>query len=164
MAVEGITPEAAIQELHEAECSEKYKGLYRDVGAFRPFTAEELAAAPAELASYVSPGGVAEQMAVMDRTWERMKAIRKAEWTVPADQPDVDPPHEARMLWESLREIGRLGEAREQGEDYLTQLHGAEEKAHVLEEALRRDDKAAAGQAFEGVKKSCDSCHARYRD
>lgn len=163
-AVDGISDEEAAKELKESGCSDHYKGLYRDVTAAVPPTAAELAAVPAVLPAYVSPGTLAAQMAVLDRTWARVGAAKAAAWTAPTERPDVDPPHEARILWEHFREIGRLGDVERHGPDFLANLQHAEEAGHALEDALDKGDKDAATKSFGVIKQTCDACHARWRD
>jgi protein tyrosine phosphatase (PTP) superfamily phosphohydrolase (DUF442 family) len=163
IAIEGISNAEAAAELKESGCDEHYKGLYRDVLAAVPPTPAELAQVPAKLPSYVSTGDLAEQMASLDRTWARVGKAKAAAWSTPLANPDVDPAHEARILWEKLREIGRLGDTGH-GADFGVLLARAEQHGHALEEALLSNDAAAAAASFDGVRKSCAACHDRWRD
>ena len=164
VAVDGISGEEAAKELKESGCSDHYKGLYRDVAAAVPPTAAELAAVPAVQPTYVSPGTLAEQMAVLDRTWAKVGAAKTASWAAPAGRSDVDPTSDARVLWEHFREIGRLGDIEKHGPDFLTNLQKAEDAGHALEDALVKGDKDAATKQFGAIKQTCDSCHSRWRD
>ncbi len=164
IAVDGISNEEAAKELKESGCDAKYKGLFRDVMSAVPPTSAELAAVPAKLPTYVSPGTLAEQMAVLDRTWARVNAAKNASWSAPNDRPDVDPSHEARILWEKIREINRLGDVERHGPDFAANLQKAEDGGHALEDALLAGDRAAATKQFAVVKQTCDACHARWRD
>jgi protein tyrosine phosphatase (PTP) superfamily phosphohydrolase (DUF442 family) len=163
IALEGVSNADAAAALKQSGCSEHYKGLYRDVLAAVPPTAEELARAPEHLPAYVSVGTLAEQMASLDRTWARVGLSKSASWSAPLER-DIDPAHEARMLWEKLREIGRLGDVESHGPEFLPALQRAEEGGHALEEALLRGDRDAATKQFGAIKHSCDSCHAKWRD
>jgi protein tyrosine phosphatase (PTP) superfamily phosphohydrolase (DUF442 family) len=164
VAVEGISHEEALKELKESGCAELYKGLYRDVNACVPPTAERLAALPAKLPSYVSPGDVADHMAAIDRVWDRIGKTKEAAWATPASMPDVDPPHEARMLWESFRETARLDQAKGRGDEFLAMLKRAEEGAVALEDSIRKGDAAGAAKHYDAVKSSCTDCHRRWRN
>ena len=164
IAVDGISHEEALKELKDSGCAEQYKGLYRDVMACVPPTPERLAAVPDKLPSYVSPGDVADHMAALDRVWDRIGKTKAASWTTPASMPDVDPPHEARMLWESFRETARLPDAQKRGDEFLTILKRAEDGAVAMEEAIRRNDGAAAAKHYDAVKSSCTDCHKRWRN
>ena len=163
-ALDGISHDEALAELRSSGCDEHYKGLYRDVMNAVPPSATELASLPADLPSYVSPGDLAAHMAALGLTWERVGMAKSAAWAVSAAQPDVDPPHEARILWEGLREIGRTDEAKAQGDEFASLLQRSEAAGHALEEALLAKDAAASGRAFDGIKKSCAACHDRFRD
>lgn len=164
IAVDGISNAEALAELKESGCSENYKGLYRDVGACVPPTAAELAAVPAKLPAYVSPGDVAEHMAAVDRVWDRVGAAKKAAWAVPPGMPDVDPPHEARIVWEAFREMARLDESKKHGEEYMTLLGRAEAGAKALEDAIRKGDAETAAKSYDAVKASCADCHRKWRN
>jgi protein tyrosine phosphatase (PTP) superfamily phosphohydrolase (DUF442 family) len=160
IAVEDISNAEAEAELKASGCSDKYKGLYRDVLAAVPPTAEELDRCPADLPCFVSSGDVADHMASLDRTWAKVGAAKNAAWQT----KDVDAPHEARLLWEQIREIGRLGDVESHGPEYLESLQKAEEAGHSLEDALSKNDRDAATKHFAVIKQACDSCHARWRD
>jgi cytochrome c556 len=80
------------------------------------------------------------------------------------EHPDVDQPHEAKMLWEQMREMARLDECKDLGADFLRLLADSEAKSKELEAALRSGDLKAAGAAHAAVKQSCDACHAKYRN
>jgi protein tyrosine phosphatase (PTP) superfamily phosphohydrolase (DUF442 family) len=164
VAVDGISGEEAAKELKESGCSDHYAGLYRDVAAAVAPTAAELAAVPSVLPEYVSPGTLAEQMALLDRTWARVGAAKTASWAAPAGRADVVPSSEARVLWEHFREIGRLGDIENHGPEFLTNLQKAEDAGHALEDALDKGDKDAATKNFGVIKQTCDACHARWRD
>ncbi len=164
VAVEGATNETALQGLKDSGCAPAYKGLFRDVVACVPPTAEELAGVPAHLPSYVPPGDVAVAMVGADMRFDRITLSKSAKWGVPADHPDVDPPHEATMLWEQFREIARLDDAKRRGDEFLDLLAVAERSAKSLEGAIQRHDADAADVAQKAVKQSCDACHAKYRN
>jgi hypothetical protein len=100
----------------------------------------------------------------VDLRFENLKASKSAKWGVPPASPDVDPPHEARMLWEHYREIARLDEAKELGDTFLKLLAEGEAAATSLESALRAKDAKASDEAHERVRKSCAACHSKYRD
>jgi protein tyrosine phosphatase (PTP) superfamily phosphohydrolase (DUF442 family) len=159
-----ITVDQGLEEMHVSGTDPKYKGLFRDVMNAKPITKEELAAVPAELPEYVKPDDLATSMVGVDLRWDNLKASKEAKWGVPPASPDVDPPHEARMLWEHFREIARLDESGKKGTEFKTFLAGGEEGAKELEDALRAKDTKAAAVAFDRVKKSCADCHSKFRD
>jgi protein tyrosine phosphatase (PTP) superfamily phosphohydrolase (DUF442 family) len=159
-----ITKEQAIEEMHVSGTDPKYKGLYRDVMEAKPLTTEELAAVPADLPEFVRPDDIAASMVDVDRRWDNLKASKEAKWGVPPASPDVDPPHEARMLWEHFREIARLEDVAKQTEEFRKFLSSSEDATKALEDALRAKDAKSADAAFDAVKKDCASCHTKFRD
>lgn len=164
IAVDGITNEEAVKELKDSNCSAKYTGLYRDIGAFTAPTAEELAKVPTDLPSYVSPGDVPAHMAVASRIFERLAACDKAGWKAPEGSPDVSPKHEATMLRESFREMLRLDEVKTHEDRYVKWMTQSEADCATLEAAVAGGKNADASAALTRVKKTCDTCHAQYRD
>ena len=162
--LDGLGAEQAVADMKASRCSEKYTGLYRDVSQMKPLTAEERAAVPAELPSYVEPGTMVDAMVSVDERFANLKDSRSQGWAVPKDSPDVSPPHEARMLWEGYRELARTDESKAYGEEFLAMLKASEEAAIRLEEALRAGDHDAANAAADEVKTGCNSCHKAFRD
>ena len=164
IAFDGISNAQAVADLEESGCAADYKGLYRDVLAAVPPTKAALAQVPANLPSYVSPGDIAAQMASVDVTWDRVGKVKDAGWVTTASMPDVDPPHEVRILWEKLREMGRLDETRAKGGEFSALLTKSEEAGRALEDSIRKGDKEAATKAWGAVKQSCTACHDRWRN
>ena len=159
-----MTTEQGLAEMKVSGTDPKYKGLYRDVMNAKPITPEQRAAVPAELPEFVTPDDLTASMVDVDLRWEHLKASKEAKWGVPPASPDVDPPHEARMLWEHYREIARLDDAKSRGDEFMKLLASSESGGKALEDALRANDAKAAEAAFNVVKKSCTDCHAKYRD
>jgi protein tyrosine phosphatase (PTP) superfamily phosphohydrolase (DUF442 family) len=159
-----VTTEQGTAFLKTAGTDPKYQGLYRDVAAAKPLPADVLAKASTNFRAYVKPGDLAAAMVDVDLRWEHLKASKAAQWGVPADSPDVDPPHEARMLWEHYRELARMDESKAHGERFLSLLAEGEAAAVDLENALRAKDPAAAATAFDRSNKACSSCHKAFRD
>ena len=103
-------------------------------------------------------------MVHVSHRWEFLKASREAGWKTPDEHPDVSPPHEARMLWEQMREIARLDESAGHGSKFLMELKVTERAAVKLERALRAGDTGVADAAYKRVHQSCNNCHANFRD
>lgn len=159
-----MSAEQAIEEMKVSGTDPKYQGLFRDVANARPLSADDLARVPADLPEYVKPGDLAASMVDVDLRWEHLKAAKAVQWGVPPESPDVDPPHEARMLWELYREIARLDDATGHGPKFMTDLAEGEAAAKALEDALRAKDMSAAAAAFDRGAKACSSCHKKFRD
>lgn len=165
MARDGASAEAAVAEMKKAGTDRKYEGLYADVEAFEPVTAEELARVkPEELAPVSVVPDLVGAMVRFDVAFEHMKAVQKAGWKTPAAMPDVRPAHEARILAEHFREAARLEEVLKRPEDFRRWMGEGEKAAWSLEEALRAGDGEAAKRALETVDATCNSCHGVYRN
>lgn len=165
IAADGISNAEALEGLKTSGTSRNYSGLYRDVDMFRMPGAETLAAVSADLPSLVLPEGLRAGMVKVSHDWERLKLCEEAAWKVPEGHPDVDPPHEARMLWESFRELARTEkEAEAKGEVFLKYMKASEDAAMALEKAIRAEDGETADAKYAEVKDLCAACHRDYRN
>jgi len=171
IATEGWSKEKALSWMKQAGTSPDYRGLFTSAREFVPPTAEELEQAGPELPERAKVPALVEMMVQVDKRWDHLKDVEKAGFKTPADQPDIDPPHEALQLVEMFRELVRLPEAKERGKDFLAAAEAAERHAKSLEDALRSfgdrptaEARKAADSAFLAVGKSCTTCHARHRD
>jgi protein tyrosine phosphatase (PTP) superfamily phosphohydrolase (DUF442 family) len=163
IALDGISHEEAVEALKLSETSPDYKGLYRDVAEFT-CPSDEVLAKIGELPSKVVPVGVQAAMVDVDHRFELITLCRAEGWKASEKHPDVDPPHEAKMLWERYRETARLEEAKGKGEPFLAFLKQGETGAHELEKAIRAGDVEAADKAYGQLKKNCNACHADFRN
>lgn len=165
MARDGVSPDLVVADMRKAGTDPAYAGLYGDVAAFRAVTREELAkVGDADLPSAAKLPDLVDAMVAIDRTFDRMKAIRKAGWKVPASMPDVKPSHEARILAEHFRELGRLDEVKARPGDFREKLSTAEERSFALESSILGDDAALADPAMDRVAAACAACHDVYRN
>ncbi|MBY0230684.1 MAG: hypothetical protein K2W96_15465 [Gemmataceae bacterium] len=155
--LEGWSPERAEAWLRMVGTGEQYKGLLAVPRAIVPASSAELDAASDAFPETAEVSTLARLMVEVDRRWEHLGLIRKAGWKPPADHPDLDPPHEARLLAEQYREMLRLEVGKMRG---MTEQ--AERDALALERALR--GKGDAEQPFAALGKGCAACHARFRD
>jgi protein tyrosine phosphatase (PTP) superfamily phosphohydrolase (DUF442 family) len=164
--LEGATNADTVAYMKKAGTNPKYKGLYEFASAYRPPTREELDALPVYLPEAAPTSGLQDAMVKVDFHWENLKAAKKAKWGPPADNPDVDPPHEATMLAEQYREIARLPEVAKEPQSFHDELARSEAAAWALSKALTRGalDAAAATKAFESGEASCTACHTGFRD
>jgi protein tyrosine phosphatase (PTP) superfamily phosphohydrolase (DUF442 family) len=171
MATEGWTHNEATAWLRQAGTSDDYEGLFEAARTFEPPTAEELAAVGDDLPERSAVPALVDLMVKIDAGWDRLKALRAAGFRPPAEQPDLDPPHEALLLAEQYREALRLAESGERGPGFVAELQEAERGATELERSLRTlgasptlEAREAAEGAFQAAGKSCADCHARHRN
>lgn len=158
-----ISNERAVHCMEESGTSPLYVGLYRDVDRFKAPSQEELSKTPMP-PSRVLPEGLRAAMVDVSSRYESLKASKTAGWKVPADHPDISPPHEARMLGELFRETARLDVARKKGGKFLALLRDGEQAAVALEKALRGSALGSASRAYQAVKATCNACHSDFRN
>jgi protein tyrosine phosphatase (PTP) superfamily phosphohydrolase (DUF442 family) len=171
LALEGWTEEQAIRWMETAGTSPDYRGLYASARNFVPPSDEELKQAGADLPERAPVPDLVALMIRVDAQWDRLKAIQQAGLKAPADQPDLDPPHEALQLAELFREMARTVEAKDRGRAFLAKAKAADDQASDLGRALRAFDETTAPEgrsavesAFQGVARACTNCHAGHRD
>ena len=153
------TGETASDILARAGTSTDYAGLWRDVQAFSPPPpGVELP----ELVEAAEIGSFAAAMAQLDRGFDNLKLCRAANWSPPADHPDLVPAQEALLVREGLHESGRHV-ADEYDATFRAALGEAEELARALESALR-NARPDAETHFTALEQSCKRCHAQHRD
>jgi protein tyrosine phosphatase (PTP) superfamily phosphohydrolase (DUF442 family) len=171
LATEGWNKEQALAWMKAAGTSPDYRGLYTSAREFVPPTADELERAGTEFPERAKVPALVEMMVEVDERWDRLKAVEKAGFKAPADQPDIDPPHEALQLAELFRELVRLPETKGRGKAFLAAAEAAERNATSLEAAIRSLNERPtpealkrAETAFLAAGKSCTTCHASHRD
>lgn len=171
IATERWSKQEAVAWMKQAGASPAYRGLYASALAFVPPSAEELRRVGPDLPERAKVPALVEMMVQVDERWDHLKAVQKAGFRAPADQPDLDPRHEALQLTELFRELARLPRAKGRGEEFLLAAEEAERSAKGLEDALRSSagrSKAEALKdaeaAFVAVDASCTRCHAKHRD
>jgi protein tyrosine phosphatase (PTP) superfamily phosphohydrolase (DUF442 family) len=108
---------------------------------------------------------LARLMVEVDVRFDSLKLVQKAGWHKPTDHPDLDPPHEARLLTDQFREAARLP-LTDQPADLRRRLIEAADHAAALERLLRAErlDNPAVEAAARGVRVDCAVCHTVYRN
>jgi protein tyrosine phosphatase (PTP) superfamily phosphohydrolase (DUF442 family) len=171
IATDGWSKAEALAWLKQAGTSPDYRGLFAAVNDFVLPSAEELNRVASDLPEQAKVPALVQAMVQIDKRWDNLKAIYEAGFKTPANEPDLDPPHEAIQLAEHFRELLRQDETRAHGEDFVRKMETAERQATALQEAMRRhgaapssDSRKVLESAFDAVAKRCTDCHARYRD
>lgn len=163
-AASDCTPEAAAAVLAAAGTSEDYKGLWRDVAAWQP--AAEGVILP-ELVSVAKVADFPAAMAKLDRTWDRVKLMRKAGWKTPADHPDLVLAQETLILTQLLRDSSSLLSAEHQEDrEFQRQMEASTELANDLHQATRQPemDLDLLDEHYLDLASSCKNCHRDYRN
>lgn len=163
-----ISQEKALSYLEAQKTSHDYEGLWDAVRKAKP-----LQDVPkVEFASYIQPGDLADAMAKLDRSWERVQMFRKQNWSETLKHhPDLVLQNELLMILEYLKESERLGEPS----DELTESEAKElkssyqkstkafEQFHLLSQQ-KASEPTALEEAYQSVRSSCKSCHANFRN
>lgn len=163
-----ISQEEALTYLKEQETSVDYQGLWQAVRFSTPLkNIPEM-----EFSSYEPPGDLAETMAKLDRSWERVQKFRKVEWpTTLESHPDLVLSNELLLILEYLTESQRLSSTDENQRSGETQeLHSAYTESLEAIKAfhtLSQDpssQKSSLEKAYQKTSQSCKSCHANFRN
>ncbi|MGB0952326.1 MAG: cytochrome c [Planctomycetota bacterium] len=158
----GCDAQTALKILELAETSPGYPGLWRDVAAWTaPRPDQELP----ELVAEARVADFASGMAVADRTWDNIKALRKAGWETPASQPDLSLRHETSILLQQLEDCAGRIPVEHEGDPVLRK--GMEDMvvfSRALMEAAEVHDLKALEASYRDVAASCKDCHRDYRN
>jgi len=154
-----LTREQAFAFMQEAETGTQYEGLWRDVSQFTPALIEGLEVTLYEVAPVDS---YSAQMAAIDRIWDRLILCQEAGWQVPPNHPDVEPKHEALMLWEAFRELRRTGgETAVVLDEGLADAETLSQRLHLIIDAGRPEQ---ADLLMQGLRGLCRDCHSAHRN
>jgi len=165
LASDHWSPQQAVDWLRLAGTSPEYPGLYQSVATFNRPNAAALAAVPPPPET-ATRSTVVDSMVALDTHTEHLAAARETGWTNIPGHPDLDPRHEATLLWEQLRELARHSSTSERPADYRTSLTASEQAAYALRSALAKSPRApaAADTAFKQLNTSCATCHKAHRN
>jgi len=164
-ALKKWTPQQAEEFLKQAGTSPDYAGLYRDVAAFRPPTAEKLAKLPAKFPEVAKTEPLVDAMVAIDEHFDALKVAQKAGWTKTATFPALTPTQTAALIWERYRELARDPAVDKLGTDFRAKLTEAEEVAGGLRDLLRiSEDTTEIDAAFKRAAQNCVDCHKAHRN
>src|SRR5262245_57937781 len=154
----------ALAWLAQAGTEPRYVGLWKLPRSLVRPTAAEIENIPADFPSVAQVGDLARLMVDVDATFDHLKLAKGAGWMTPNGHADIDPVHEALMLFEQFREAARLDPARKRGSEFIGELNRAEAGARELESSLRHRNQERATKALERSAAACTACHERFRD
>jgi protein tyrosine phosphatase (PTP) superfamily phosphohydrolase (DUF442 family) len=154
----------AVGALKRIGTSEHYTGLYASAAEAAIVEPARIDAVKSDFPAVAKIAPLTESMTEIDLIWDRITAAKKADWATPKQHPDVVPAHEALMLNEHFRELGRAEKAAGNRKPFRKMLDESESEAAELENAIRKRKIEKASAAYLKIERSCKSCHAEYRD
>ncbi|TWT39560.1 protein-tyrosine phosphatase family protein [Blastopirellula retiformator] len=156
-----LTTDQAEAFMHQAGTSGDYTGLWKNVHQFQPIAADAPRPMLVEAAKVES---LAAAMANIDRVYDNLVLIDKANWQTPADHPDLTPNDEALLMREGLYETGRLLPADKYDLKFRQLLKESEDIATSLEAKLKSGMTTGLTAELAKLKKSCNACHVDDRN
>jgi hypothetical protein len=167
-----IEPAQALPILKAAGTSEGYRGLFQSAASARRIDDEQLDSLAVEFAAAAKVPPIADAMVQLEEAFDHLKSFAEVRWQPLAQQPDLEPAHEAQLLKEHYHELARTAEAERKPKDFRALLHEAGQSSEQLERSLHSWQKTgrsaselvALSDAFMTVTKQCTACHQRFRD
>lgn len=144
--------------------SPNYPGLWKSVRECEPLPAAELVADPETFPRVSEVSGLIATMAELDIVYDNLKALRKADWSVPDEHPDLVPGNESSRMHRLFALLVDDPDSKKLPADYQEQLQQAIADTEALDAAVAAGDVVRATELLAVVKKGCNSCHADYRD
>ncbi|MGB0599347.1 MAG: hypothetical protein ACPGLY_21900 [Rubripirellula sp.] len=160
-----IAPSVGVGFLQLAGTSEHYTGLYQAAAGAHKMDASLLQALPFEFAEAVEVPPMAKSMVEIEGAFSHLSQLRRTGWKVLAEDPDLDPTHEALILKEHFTELIRS--SRDQRSTrFLALLEASRDSAAKLEAGLRRTPRSLSEcrDALDAISNDCRQCHREYRD
>ena len=152
--------------MHAAGTSESYPGLWACAAEAEVLSEAELDAYNGGLPEVQVVSGLVDSMVAIDKSWERIKLVRAAGWSAPADHPDLVPAAEAGMLADHFRVLLEDPAMRRESGELLEEMRLAANLAATLEASLvdAGSGTAARERAYRAVAASCTDCHEGWRN
>jgi len=144
-----------------------YAGLYACTASASLLTAATIDQASPEFPSVTRPNGLVEAMLAIDDTNDRLTAIERAGWKVPADHTDLVPVAEAAALADHLRLLAASPEIAARPTSFRDLLAKSQSIAQRLEDQLSTvpsGDPAQLSADMQALQATCKECHASARN
>ena len=125
-------PKEVLALMRRAGTSKKYTGLYEVVQQARPAGKARIDAVKPDFHAKVTVSGVVRAMAVIGRSWDRMKLLNQAGWRTPPEHPDIDPANESKILAEYFKALCDDPKIKSRSEEFRQMLNGSLKRAEDL--------------------------------
>ena len=164
-------PEQGVQFLKQAGTSRHYRGLYQSVATSSPLDKHLLTKTRFEFPSTAPPTPLVRSMVTLEKHLAAIQKMAQQGRTSLVVEPDLEPSHEALLLFEQFAELLRRYESKSAHEidpNYRDLMNRSRQLAQQLYENI-----AAAPEAFPStetgrliglLRKDCRNCHQAFRD
>jgi hypothetical protein len=162
-----LTTEAALARMKTSGTAPNYAGLYTCTASASLLTAAIIDQASPDFPSVTRPNGLVEAMLAIDDTNDRLVAIERAGWKVPADHTDLVPVAEAAALADHLRLLAASPEIAARPTSFRDLLAKSQSIAQRLEDQLSTvpsGDPARLSADMQALQATCKECHASARN
>jgi hypothetical protein len=161
-----LTPEEAEAKMKVSGTAPAYKGLWKSVEDAKKATPDELAATPHSFPEKTVPKGLVPMMVAIDEENESLKAIQKAGWKVPADQPDLVPVAVAGRIADHYRDLAADAQFASRPAQFHEWLLANQKNAETIEAELAKPapDPKALETEMKALNDTCNQCHTKYRN
>lgn len=160
------TPQHATERMKVSGTAGNYTGLFQCVAMATVASVAELNAADNTFPKCWRTTGLVNTMVKADEVFELLKLIEQAEWSAPADHPDLVPVAEAGRLADLFRNL--LDDERVKAHPMEMQrwMLQASRACEQLEDGLSQGaiDARELSAQFKAITQSCTDCHRKYRD
>jgi protein tyrosine phosphatase (PTP) superfamily phosphohydrolase (DUF442 family) len=160
----------ALDVLQLAGTDSAYRGLYRAAESAERMDSDNLRMLEVEFQECAELPPLAEAMVALDATFARLERIHEMGWQTPANNPDIDPAHQALLLREHYKELLRSEILADQLPAFHQMLESGEEGARELVTALEKhrsqpvSSAVALDACWKDVVQNCRDCHQQFRD
>ena len=168
-----MTPDQAVSRMKVAGTAPSYSGLYRCAAESVKVADAAISGARADFPEVSRPAGLVKGMVDIDLTWDNLKAVQKAGWTVPSDHPDVVPAAEAGRLADTLRLLCDDTTVKAKPTEFQAMMARSAQQAQSLEDLLAKlvagarpspEDAERLNAIASQIAATCKACHTAYRD
>ena len=168
-----LSPEQAVARMKVAGTAPTYSGLYRCTADSVKVADAVITGARADFPEVSRPAGLVKGMVDIDLTWDNLKSVQKAGWTVPSDHPDLVPAAEAGRLADTLRLLRDDATVKSKPAEFQALMARSAVQAQSLEDLLAKfvvgarpssEDSERLNAIASQIAATCKACHAAYRD
>lgn len=150
----------ATELLQRCGTSPDYKGLYRDVAAFKKPAPD---AVLPELKAQAQVESLAAAMAKLDRHFDHVKLAAASGWKTPPQHPDIVPQAELLLVQEGLSESLRLL-TKDQPAEFHALMKESERQSKDLLQSLKSGRTDEASRLLMQLTGGCMKCHQQFRN